>query len=53
MTLTMPPASTDENLRLLSTENKLKSTDIQEILKSASTNDENVNDNANTSITSR
>ncbi|KAL7051844.1 hypothetical protein ACKWTF_004658 [Chironomus riparius] len=53
MTLTMPPATTDENLRLLSTENKLKSTDIQEILKSASsTNDENVNDNANTSITS-
>lgn len=57
MTLTMPPATTDENLRLLSTENKLKSTDIQEILKinssANSTNDENVNDNANTSITSR
>lgn len=56
MTLTMPPASTEENLRILSTENQIKSTNIQEILKinssSGSTNDENVNDNANTSITS-
>lgn len=44
-TLTMPPSS-DENLRILPTENKIKSTDIQEIL---SINNENDNRNTNSS----
>ena len=50
-TLSMSPTS-DESLRILSPQNELKSTNIQEILSLNSSENGNVTDTA-TSITSR